>query len=149
MITSQVESRFPDQPADRRLVPLSSAESMVLLRAHTVGRIAWQAADGPQMLPVTYVVHADRVYFRTAPSSILSELVRRTPVVFEVDDLDLHRHTGWSVVVHGIAEAVATPDAIAQLRVVPGFVPWAPGGRNLMIEVVPSTVSGRRLSRVA
>ncbi len=147
MIAREVAGRFPDRAPGRGLAGLSTAESMALLSDHSVGRIAWQAADAPQILPVTYVVHQGRIYFRTAPTSMLSELVRRTQVVFEVDELDLTKHAGWSVVVHGVAQGVAAPDEVAELRAVPGFVPWAPGGRNLFIEVIPRDIAGRRLSR--
>ena len=43
-----------------------------LLGSNHVGRVAWQAADLPQILPVTYATHRGLVYFRTTPDGILS-----------------------------------------------------------------------------
>ena len=47
----------------------------------TWGRIAWQAANGPQILPITYTWHDDGLVFRTSPYGVLSELVRPKAVV--------------------------------------------------------------------
>lgn len=111
--------------------------------------MAWQAADGPQILPVTYVWHEEAAIFRTSPYGLLSELVRPTDVVLEIDELDQDRHSGWSVAVHGRAEAVAEPAAASALWGVENLVPWAPGVRNLFIRIDPRRLTGRRLARRA
>ena len=49
-------------------------------RSNHLGRVAWQAADLPQILPVTYATHQGSVYFRTTPDGILSELAQPTRV---------------------------------------------------------------------
>jgi len=109
--------------------------------------VAWQAADGQQILPVTYVFRSGLLYFRTSPQGILSELVRPTDVAFEVDDLDQDRRSGWSVVVGGQARAVAAPAEISELLATDTLVPWAPGGRTLLIQIKPSRIRGRTLRR--
>jgi uncharacterized protein len=132
---------------DRQFTALSEQECRERLRQNNVGRLAWQAADGPQILPVTYVWHDGTVIFRTSPYGLLSELIRPTDVVLEIDDLDQDRRSGWSVVVHGQAEAVAEPAEVSSLWGVENLVPWAPGVRNLFIRVVPRRVAGRSLTR--
>lgn len=126
---------------------LSEPECGRLLASHSVGRVAWQAADGQQILPVTYVFRSGLLYFRTSPQGILSELVRPTDVAFEVDDLDQDRRSGWSVVVGGQARAVAAPAEISELLATDTLVPWAPGGRTLLIQIKPSRIRGRTLRR--
>jgi nitroimidazol reductase NimA-like FMN-containing flavoprotein (pyridoxamine 5'-phosphate oxidase superfamily) len=80
-----------------------------LLETQSLGRLPWQAADTQQLLPINYVFRSGVAYFRTSPHAILSELVRPDDVAFEVDDLDHHKRTGWSVIVYGRAKAVAAP----------------------------------------
>jgi hypothetical protein len=64
----------------------------------------------------------------------------------EVDELDQQRRRGWSVVVQGRAAAVAEPAEMVQLWTVDGLVPWAPGIRNVFIQVTPRRISGRLLA---
>jgi nitroimidazol reductase NimA-like FMN-containing flavoprotein (pyridoxamine 5'-phosphate oxidase superfamily) len=118
-----------------------------LLQSHTIGRLAWQAADGLQVLPVTYVCDGADMVFRTSPSGVLSELVRPTDIALQVDELDEQLRSGWSVLVQGRAEAVAEPTELVHLWAVDGMVPWAPGVRNVFIRVVPHRITGRSLSR--
>ena len=85
------------------------------------------------------------MYFSTSPQGILSELVRPAHVALEVDDLDHHKRTGWSVIVYGRAKAVATPDEVLEQEAMDDLVPWAPGVRNLFIQITPSRITGRLL----
>ena len=80
--------------------------------------------------------------FRTSPYGPLSELSQPTDVAFEVDEIDQQHHEGWSVVVHGRAQGVERPDEVVRLWAASG-VPWAPGMRNLMIQITPTRMSGR------
>ena len=125
---------------------LSETRCRELLGTHSVGRVAWQAADGLQMLPISYVCYQHGVAFRTSPYGMLSDLVRPTEVVFEADQLDPGSRTGWSVVLRGRAEAVAEPRDLVELWRVDGLVPWASGVRNLFIQVTPRQLSGRAFS---
>lgn len=113
-----------------------------LLADHHVGRVAWSAADGPQLFPVSYVWVQESIIFRTSPYGILSELVRRTPVVFEVDEIDQPRRRGWSVIVRGLAGGVASLDRIGGSSV-DAARPWAGGNRHLIIAVTAQHVTGR------
>lgn len=132
---------------DRRFRAMNERECVERLRERSVGRVAWQAADGPLVLPVTYVWHDGAAVFRTSPYGILSELVRPTDVALQIDALDEQLRSGWSVLVQGRAEAVAEPADVVRLWAIDGLVPWAPGVRNLFIRVEPRRVTGRVLAR--
>lgn len=113
-----------------------------LLAAHHVGRVAWSAADGPQLFPVSYAWVEESVIFRTSPYGILSELVRRTPVVFEVDEIDQTRRRGWSVIIRGRTGGVASLDRTLGSPV-DAARPWAGGSRHLIIAVTAQYITGR------
>jgi nitroimidazol reductase NimA-like FMN-containing flavoprotein (pyridoxamine 5'-phosphate oxidase superfamily) len=129
----------------REFVEMAERRCRELLGSTQVGRLAWQSADGLQILPVSYVYHQGDVVFRTSPSGALSHLVRPTEVVMEVDDLDQTLRTGWSVVVHGRTAALADPVTLGRASTVDVPTPWAPGGRDLFIQITPTRISGRSL----
>ena len=95
------------QPSTKDFVELSEAECQDLLAQHTAGRVSFMAGDGPLILPVTYQYRNGSVIFRTSPVGPLAELVRRTSVAFEIDEIDEQNKSGWSVLVLGFAEAMA------------------------------------------
>lgn len=128
---------------ERNFRALSKRECRDKLQERSVGRVAWQAADGPLVLPVTYVWHDEVAVFRTSPYGVLSELIRPTDVALQIDALDEQHRNGWSVLVQGRAEAVAEPSDMVRLWTVDGLVPWAPGVRNLFIRVTPRRITGR------
>ena len=133
------------EDADRstgRFAELSKAACEELLAQHSAGRIGFVAPEGPQILPVTYQYRNGNVIFRTSPVSVLSSLARRTSVAFEIDEIDEQKHTGWSVLVLGFAQAM-THDYLLTSAWETGPVPWAEGTRNLFIEITPRTISGR------
>jgi nitroimidazol reductase NimA-like FMN-containing flavoprotein (pyridoxamine 5'-phosphate oxidase superfamily) len=117
------------------------------LESNHLGRVAWQAADLQQILPVTYAMHQGLVYFRTTPDGILSELAQPTRVALEVDELDQQTRSGWSIVLHGRTSAVSEPDALADPWAADSLVPWARGNRTLFICIRPDRVSGRVVRR--
>jgi uncharacterized protein len=138
-----VEERFIDEESTGEFRAISPARCEELLQSQSVGRVAWQAADGPQILPVTYAWHEGTIIFRTSPYGVLSELIRPTEVALEIDEIDQNNHRGWSVVVQGRAQGVAEPDQLARMWTAGGVVPWASGIRNVFIQVTPHKVSGR------
>jgi len=144
-------SRPPRPAAPRRRFTyedLAAAQCRDLLAQRHVGRIAWTAADGPQLFPISYVWHDDQVVFRTSPYGVLSELVQRTAVVFEVDDIDQDRRLGWSILVRGRAVGIA-PDDLTRPSVMSTALPWVSGHRNLIIAVTPAQITGRRFVPLA
>ena len=72
-----MEKRYADDKSTSEFRRISPARCQELLESQIVGRIAWQAADGPQILPVTYAWHQGMIIFRTSPYGVLSELIGR------------------------------------------------------------------------
>ena len=132
--TASTQAQFTELPRDR---------CEELLAQQRVGRVAWNAADGPQVLPVNYAWHVGQVVFRTVPYGIMSTLARRTPVAFEVDQIDERNRAGWSVVVRGFVEAVVHDQELVRLWSADVVVPWAVGSRTLFLAITPRTISGR------
>lgn len=130
-------SRPTDVPA---LEELSRDECLELLRSHAVGRLAVATpGTSPLVVPVNYLVDGDAVMFRSGTGSKLRAL-RGTPVSFQLDEFDLGRRTGWSVLVRGWAYET-TRWGIEHLP----LEAWAPGDKAHWIRIVPDTVSGRRI----
>jgi nitroimidazol reductase NimA-like FMN-containing flavoprotein (pyridoxamine 5'-phosphate oxidase superfamily) len=148
MITpSTTGRRDSDDRSERTFEALGREQCLDLLESNHLGRVAWQAADLPQILPVTYATHQGSVYFRTTPDGILSELAQPTRVALEVDELDQQTRSGWSIVLQGRTSAVSEPDALADLWAADSLVPWAGGNRTLFICIRPDRISGRVVRR--
>ena len=148
MISPTTAGRYDsDEGSERHFEALGRQQCLDLMESRHVGRVAWQAADLPQILPVTYAMHEGSAYFRTAPDSVLAELTLPTSVALEVDELDQQHRSGWSIVMHGRTSAVSEPDALADLWGSDSLVPWASGNRTLFIRIRPERVSGRVVRR--
>jgi nitroimidazol reductase NimA-like FMN-containing flavoprotein (pyridoxamine 5'-phosphate oxidase superfamily) len=127
---------------DRELSKLDREECVHLLRTMRVGRIAVaKRHESPLVVPVNYVMDGDVVVFRTDPGLKL-DLLRRDPVSFQVDYIDLNAHTGWSVLVAGWAHE-ATEWEVGHLE----LEPWGPGEKPHWVRIEPDRITGRRLTR--
>lgn len=120
-------------------------ECRELLHAKAVGRVAFSGPEGPQVLPVNYVVLHGSIYFRTASGGTLANAVRDSRVAFEIDDIDDFLQSGWSVVAVGDAEFVDDPELLAELWGEHGPKPWAVGLRNQFVRITPIRLTGRRV----
>jgi nitroimidazol reductase NimA-like FMN-containing flavoprotein (pyridoxamine 5'-phosphate oxidase superfamily) len=135
--------------ADRVMEELDENECLRLIGPGGIGRIAYVGRFGPTVLPVNYKLLGGTIVFRTAENGPLDEDLRtgiagsHYKVAFEIDDIDLAVRGGWSVLVQGPASHVHE----AQLDVArdAGIESWAPGDRELFVQVVPSRVTGRRV----
>jgi nitroimidazol reductase NimA-like FMN-containing flavoprotein (pyridoxamine 5'-phosphate oxidase superfamily) len=125
---------------------LTGEECLRLLRSQQVGRLAIIASNEPRIYPVNYALDGEVIVFRTSPGTKL-EAADHANVTFEVDMVDVDNRSGWSVVVHGLAELVtdrhAADLADRTRRVAPE--PWAPGDRPFHVPVIPQKVTGRRI----
>lgn len=129
-----------------RFDALSEEEATDLLRTHQVGRIAWEGAEGPVILPVAYAWRCGAVAFRTADWGALAALAAETEVAFQIDEFDVGTATGWSVLVRARSRAVTeSTEVVGWLTLLPD--PWAPGTREILIRLDPISVTGRAVAR--
>ena len=135
--------------ADRVIEELDEAESLRLISAGGIGRIAYQSRFGPAVLPVNYRWHDGMVVFRTTRHSALDEDLQTGIaggdylVAFEIDEIDVAGRQGWSVLIQGPAHHVSGDERESAERA--GVEPWPAGDRELFIRIVPNRVTGRRI----
>ncbi len=130
---------------------LEREECLQLLGRTSFGRLAVSLGEGvPLIRPVNYVFDApsQSVVFRTGEGSKFHALVRAArDVVFEIDAHDPERHTGWSVIIMGVAREVTSASEIARLERI-GVDTYTPVGKGHWIQITARTVSGRRIAPV-
>jgi nitroimidazol reductase NimA-like FMN-containing flavoprotein (pyridoxamine 5'-phosphate oxidase superfamily) len=136
--------------ADRTITELDEAESLQLIASGGIGRIAYQGRFGPAILPVNYKWHDGAVVFRTARHSALDEDLQtgiaggEYKVAFEIDEIDTTAREGWSVLIQGPAHHVSETEREAAIKA--GVEPWPAGARELFVRIVPTRITGRRIS---
>jgi uncharacterized protein len=135
----------PEADVAVRLQHLDRAECVRLLGSVSVGRLGLLVDGRPEILPVTYAVDGETVVFRTAEGTVLTQAAMQV-VAFEADQIDEATHTGWSVLVQGVAQDVS--DALdtrsERLRAL-ALVTWAPGRRHRWFRLDAHRLTGRRL----
>jgi uncharacterized protein len=124
---------------------LTRSECFELLSHEYLGRVAVVDDQGPVIFPVNFVLDRHMVVFRTDEGTKLDAAARGGRVAFEVDGADATSRTGWSVVVRGEAAEVTDPVELARLRKLRLSV-WAPGAKNRYVRILPSKLTGRRIS---
>lgn len=119
---------------------LTKAESLELLAGAPVGRVVLSVGDITDLFPVTHTVVDGSVYFRTAPGEKLAGLAANAAVLFEADEISETR--AWSVIVRGLARRLEHDDEIEPVL---GSLrsPFARGRKDVVVRIVPSSVSGR------
>lgn len=131
--------------ADAWMETLTQQECVSLLKAHDVGRVAFQAEKFPVVLPVNYKL-IDGFSFpllaiRTRPGN----LIDRAPmqVALEVDEIDRSRRQGWSVLVRGILRHLSGDTQSWGELLDPH--PWLTAERDSWLLLDPVALTGRRL----
>ena len=116
-----------------------------LLATTTFGRVGLLVDGKPEVLPVNYAIDGESILVRTAEGTVLTQ-ADLTVVAFEADHVDLHNHSGWSVMVQGFARDIGDAvDPNSQRLKKLSLVTWAPGNRDRWIHIVPEKVTGRRM----
>ena len=123
---------------------LDREECLRLLSSVTLGRVGLTDDALPVVLAVNFRLVGDRVVFRTGAGTKLDAATCTAVVAFEADAIETFSHTGWSVVVTGVAREVVDS---AQLAAFAGAnIPrWAPTGNGRVVDVSTELVSGRRI----
>jgi len=135
--------------ADRVIEELDEVESLRLISAGGIGRIAYQSRFGPAVLPVNYKWHDGAVVFRTTRHSTLDEDLQtgiadaEYKVAFEIDDFDIEAREGWSVLIQGSAHHVTDAERAAAEQ--SGVAPWPRGEKELFLRIRPDRITGRRI----
>jgi uncharacterized protein len=115
-----------------------------LLATATLGRIGVTSGALPTVLPINFRFDGTRILFRTGVGTKLDAATNNAVVAFEVDEIDPLAHTGWSVVVRGVARELTDPDEPDGSER-PAIARWAPGGHHRLVAIRPEIVSGRRI----
>lgn len=129
-----------------RIQALGPDECRRLLATQQVGRLGFISDGHPDVLPVNYVLDGDTVVFATSPGTKLWAATR-SPVAFEVDALDPATRSGWSVVIHGLAQEITALDSIVvveRIRALP-LSPWPDFACPNMVRLPATSISGRRV----
>ena len=127
----------------RELEELTTDQCLAHLGEGRVGRVAFTTSALPMVVPVTYALRGQHLLLATAADSRLARAADHSVLAFEIDEVDLRAHTGWSVVVTGVAEVVADQegrDAAASV-----VAPWLPERAELLIRLPCTRVTGRRI----
>jgi uncharacterized protein len=123
---------------------LGRDECLRLLGTATLGRIGVTSGALPTVLPINFRFDGRQILFRTGVGTKLDAATQNAVVAFEVDEIDAIAHTGWSVVVRGVARELTDPDELVEAQR-PPLARWAPGENHRVVSISPEIVSGRRI----
>lgn len=127
---------------------LGRDECLRLIGSATLGRLAITSRALPLVLPVNFRLVGERVVFRTGLGTKLDAATSGNVVAFEVDDMDPLWHTGWSVLVTGVAHEVTDHAERAELEAL-GIPRWAPAAADRIVAVDTDVITGRRIGTSA
>jgi len=119
---------------------LSESECWDRVATQVVGRLVTSVGEVIDVVPVNFVVDRRAIVFRTAAGSKLAGLTVNSSVLFEVDEFDDDR--GWSVVLHGQAQALETEGEVAAAERLP-LKPFVSTLKPTFVRVEVDSVTGR------
>ena len=125
--------------AGHRLIELGQEECWRLLASTEIGRLAWVSSGAPVVVPVNFRVSDGQVVVMISPYSLQAREIEDAQVAFEVDQVQVDDHVGWSVLVQGRAVFDYGPRAGAAPE------PWPDGQRPLRVLITPTSLTGRRV----
>ena len=129
----------------RPTVELTAAESWQLLAGVSLGRIVFTQHAMPAIRPVNHLVDDETIIIRShLGAAIVARAADGAVVCYEADDIDLARHTGWSVIATGMARLVRDPAAISRYEQV--LQPWTDSQMDYVIAIKPQFITGLRLA---
>jgi uncharacterized protein len=128
-----------------QLEQLSRDECMRLMGSVPVGRIVYTRQALPAVELVNFALIDGDIVIRTRAGGKLAAATRGAVVAFEADNVDLGRHTGWSVTIVGQARAVTDGAEISSLERVT-LTSWVTWEDDHFIRILPTIVNGRRIA---
>jgi len=123
---------------------LDPGECLRLLRSVPVGRLVFTQGGLPAVRLVNFSVDGDTIVFASDDGEKFRAAERGDVVAFEVDDIDLDHHLGWTVTSVGHL-SVVPPEEAARLRRAGSPRPWAPLHDQRLIRLGAESLTGRRL----
>ncbi|TCO20396.1 pyridoxamine 5'-phosphate oxidase-like protein [Kribbella steppae] len=129
---------------DTGLEVLSPVECLRLLRTVPFGRLVFTEGGLPAVRLVNFFVDGDTLVYSTASGEKLRAAQRGDVVAFEVDDVDLERHLGWTATAVGHLSVVPDDERPEVLRTIP-LHSWAPHSDKYLIRLGLESLTGRRL----
>ncbi len=123
---------------------LDPGECLKLLQSVPVGRLVFTQGGLPAVRLVNFTVDDDTIVFAADHGEKLRAAERGDVVAFEVDDIDLDRHLGWTVTAVGHLSVVPVEEA-GRLRRTTPVRPWAPLHEQTLIRLGTEDLTGRRL----
>jgi hypothetical protein len=138
----------------RPTMDLTPGECWRLLAGTSLGRIVFTQHAMPAVRPVNHIVDDKTIIIRShlgaaivgragAGADVGPGACEGSVVCYEADEIDPERHTGWSVIVTGMARLVRDPAAVARYERL--LQPWAEGQMDYVIAIEPRLVTGLRL----
>jgi hypothetical protein len=121
-------------PECHRLLALAAKEEQI-------GRLAVAEEQSPLVIPLNFTYHDKGVFLRIGPGR-LSELVPGSMVSFEVDRVLPDQGHAWSVLIRGLASALADSDISSGAADLP--MPLVPNPGDMVIVIRADVVTGRR-----
>lgn len=121
---------------------LSDVECWEFLRQQEFGRLAFHLVGEVHIVPINYAVDHGTLLFRTAEGDKLLGVVMNGDVAFEIDEYD--DTSARSVILRGTARKLEE-DEESRADVVP-LRPWVSELRYNVVEITPTSISGRAFS---
>lgn len=130
------------RPLSADVEGLRLEECWAALASETLGRLSVLGKDGaPDIFPLNYLVHEERIYLRSAPGVKIVDIVRDPRVAFEVDAIA--NGIAWSVVIRGTATRLDTDDEIVASGV-HDLISANPTAKYNYFRIDPRQITGRR-----
>jgi len=126
------------------MIELTTEKCWELLHATTTGRVAVTVGTTPDIFPVNYRVKDGEIIIRTEAGTKLAAGSMMPAIAFEIDDVDVDGHTGWSVVVKGRGREPSTLDEVLALDEL-GMEPWVDAPKSRWLAITPHSVTGRQI----
>jgi len=127
-----------------RLEIVDRGECLRLLQSVPIGRLVYTNGGLPAVRLVNFLVDTDTIVFSSGRGTQLVAAERGYVVAFEADEVDLDRHTGWTVTAIGHLSVVSADEAAELRRTLP-VRSWLPMEDPQLVRVGIESVHGRRL----
>jgi nitroimidazol reductase NimA-like FMN-containing flavoprotein (pyridoxamine 5'-phosphate oxidase superfamily) len=124
---------------------LSRDDCLTLLAGASLGRVGVSSRALPSVVPVNFRFDGRQILIRTSVGTKLDAALANAVVAFEVDEIDPVAHTGWSVMVTGVARELTDPGELVEAGT-PPLARWAPGDDHRVMAISTEMVTGRRIA---